>query len=108
MHNDHKFRLVAICASTLIVAITLVQAAQKTGETLFNEHCVSCHAGGGNIIKPDKTLRQTDREKSGIKTAKDISKFIRTAHDGMPAFDKKTISDKEAKSIAEYIIKTYR
>jgi len=92
----------------LLLWQTPLHAADKTGETKFKEHCTACHADGGNIIKADKTLSRKDREKHGIKTAKDIVKTMRNPGEGMTTFDKKTVSDKEAKAIADYIIKTFK
>jgi len=43
-----------------------------------------------------------------VKNAKDIIAKMRKPGPGMTAFDKKTISDKEAKAIADYILKTYK
>lgn len=95
-----------------IVSILPVHAVASTyainGEAKFKEHCTSCHADGGNIIKADKTLSRKDREKNGVKTSKDIVKLMRKPGEGMTTFDKKTISDKEAKAIAEYILKTFK
>jgi len=87
---------------------TATAADKKTGEAEFNEYCAACHADGGNIIKADKTLSRQDREKYGVKSAKDIVRLMRKPGAGMTAFDKKTISDKKAKAIADYIIKTYK
>ena len=85
------------------------QAARKMpGEAGFKGHCAACHADGGNIIKPDKTLSRADREKHGIKTAKDIVNIMRKPGEGMTAFDNQTLSDKEAKAIADYIMKTFK
>lgn len=92
----------------LLLWQTPLHAAGKAGEIKFKEHCSPCHAAGGNIIKADKTLSRTDREKHGIKTAKDIVKTMRKPGEGMTTFDKKTISDKEANAIANYIIKTFK
>ena len=106
-------------ASTIVTSVAVVlfglllwqaplHAADGTGEAGFKKHCAVCHSGGGNIIKADKTLSRNDREKHGIKTAKDIVRLMRTPGEGMNPFDKKTISDKDAKAIAEYIIKTFK
>jgi cytochrome c6 len=83
-------------------------ATTANGEDGFKLHCAACHADGGNIIKADKTLSRQDREKHGIKTANDIVKLMRKPGEGMTTFDKKTVSDKEARAIANYIIKTFK
>jgi cytochrome c6 len=78
------------------------------GEAGFKEYCAACHADGGNILKADKTLSSKDREKHGIKTAKDIVRLMRKPGEGMTTFDKNAIPDKEAKAIADYIVKTFK
>src|SRR5512141_1979463 len=47
-------------------------ATKLSGEGSFKKYCAACHAGGGNIIRPVKTLQRKDREANGVKTAADI------------------------------------
>lgn len=95
-----------------IAAVILVFAAASafaaTGEELYKQHCASCHPDGGNIIKPKYTLHKKDMDREGVKGAKGIIKLIRKPEAGMTAFDKKTISDKDAQAIAEYVLKTFK
>lgn len=74
----------------------------------FEEHCAVCHPNGGNTINPQKTLNRKSLEASGIKSAKDIIGKIRNPGTGMTKFDEKAISNKEAKAIAEYVLKTFK
>ncbi|HEY5973604.1 MAG TPA: c-type cytochrome [Geobacteraceae bacterium] len=74
----------------------------------FEEHCAMCHADGGNNVNPDKTLKKADREKNGIKKWQDIVAKMRNPGPGMTKFEKKDVSDKEARAIAEYILKTFK
>lgn len=83
-------------------------ANSQYGEAKFKEHCAACHADGGNLLKPGKTLSKKDRETNGLKTVKDIIKIMRNPGEEMTAFDEKTLPEKEAKAIAEYIIKTFK
>lgn len=83
-------------------------AGPMRGEAEFKEHCASCHVDGGNLINPAKTLSKHDREKNGVKTVKDIIKIMRKPGTGMTTFDEKTLPDKEAGKIAEYIIRTFK
>jgi cytochrome c6 len=85
-----------------------VDAAPSTGETLFKQHCAVCHVDGGNLITPQKTLHKKDRDKNNIKTAEDIIKNMRNPGPGMTQFSEKTIPEKDAKAIAEYILKTFK
>lgn len=75
-----------------------------SGEASFKKYCVACHAGGGNIIRPAKTLHQKNREANGVKTTDDIVRLLRNPGPGMPKFDEKSVPDAEAKAIAEYVI----
>jgi cytochrome c6 len=94
-----------IIAATLALGAGLfasaASAAKPNGEALFMAKCASCHPSGGNTIKPGETLK-------GIKSTKKIIKQIRKGGDGMPAFDAKAISDKDARLIAGYIVKTFK
>jgi cytochrome c6 len=102
-------------AAFCIVALTAAAALADTpkggkidGKKEFKEHCAECHADGGNIINKAKTLSMKDREANGIKSVKDIVALMRKPGTGMTVFDKKTISDKEAAAIANYIINTFK
>jgi cytochrome c6 len=105
-----KLVVLAVAASMALPAAVLY-GAEKTeskGAKLFQQHCSSCHPAGGNIIKPAMTLHKKDREAHGVKTAKDIVGLMRNPKPGMTKFDSKTIPDKDAMEIAEYILATYK
>ncbi|HUJ18157.1 MAG TPA: c-type cytochrome [Nitrospirota bacterium] len=102
-----------VAAAVLVAVVAVVSstgaalAAGQPGETLFKQNCAVCHVDGGNIINPQKTLHKKDREANNVKTAEDIIKKMRNPGPGMTQFDTKTISDKNAHEIAEYILKTF-
>ncbi len=89
-------------------AATAAHAAKPDGKALFEANCAACHKDGGNIINPQKTLSRKDRENNGVKSASDIVKKMRNPGPGMTKFDKKTLPDKDAKAIAEYIESNFR
>ncbi|MBI4681615.1 MAG: c-type cytochrome [Nitrospirae bacterium] len=78
-----------------------------TGEELFKRNCAVCHPGGGNTINPDKTLNMDHLKTHGIKKAEDIIRIMRNPGPGMRTFDEYAVPDKDAKKIAEYILKTF-
>ena len=82
-------------------------APKNLGEVKFKEHCAVCHPNGGNIINPKKTLTRVGREVNNIKTAEDIIKNMRNPGPGMTKFDEKTLSNAEARAVADYILKTF-
>jgi cytochrome c6 len=111
-HSNKLATYLLAGAISLFVLSSAEDAAQaanpKNGEAVFKKYCAACHADGGNIIKPNKTLSKMDREKNGIKTTKDIIKIMRTPGEGMTTFDEKTVPEKEAKQIAKYILHTFK
>lgn len=108
-----KKRLTATICTLALAAATIATAAEAAkkaspGEELFKKHCVACHPNGGNIVNPKKTLSKRDREANGFKTAKDLVKNMRNPGPGMNKFDTKTLPDKDAKAIADYVLKTFK
>lgn len=83
------------------------ESKAKSGEELFKTHCAACHVDGSNIINPMRTLHKKDMDANSIKKPQDIIEKMRNPGPGMTKFDKTTISDKDAKKIADYIIKTF-
>jgi cytochrome c6 len=100
--------IVTICMLAVAALPPAGFAKESKGEALFKQHCTVCHPDGGNIINPQFTLHKKDREEHGVKTAKDIVGKMRKPGPGMTMFDEKTISNKDAKEIAEYILKTFK
>jgi len=109
-----KRRAIAAVALMLMTAFAstvfadTAQGEKIDGKKEFEKHCAVCHKDGGNTVNPAKTLSKKDREANGVKNAKDVIANMRKPGPGMTQFDKKTISDKEAKAIADYIIKTFK
>lgn len=91
--------IIAALTGTIVVGSAL--AEQKNGEALFKEKCAACHPDGGNIINPKQQIK-------GMKDQKIIVKKIRKGGGGMTAFDQKSVSDADAKAIADYVIKTFK
>lgn len=101
-----------VCAAAVCLLAFSANAAEEkkgaSGEALFKQHCTMCHPDGGNIINPKKTLHAKDLKANNIKSAGDIVKQMRNPGPGMTKFDEKTVPEKEAKAIAEYVLKTFK
>lgn len=93
---------------TTTVPVAATPEPAKTGEALFRQHCAVCHPDGGNTINPKRNLHQKDREANGVKTAEDIIMKMRNPGPGMTKFDEKTIPDNDSKTIAEYVLNTFK
>src|SRR5512137_1954691 len=96
-----------ICLS-LSPRLVGAQPKASAGEEAFQRNCAVCHSGGGNAINPAKTLHAADLKASGIARPGDIIAKMRNPGPGMTTFDKKTVPDKTARAIAEYILKTFK
>ena len=98
----------AIVTGTVLCTFIATASFAASGEELFKKHCSACHADGGNVINPKKTLNKKDLAKSGIKDWRGVVKNMRSPGPGMAKFDKGTINDKDAKAIAEYVLKAFK
>jgi cytochrome c6 len=99
------FVMLVICSSA--VSVFAEKGSIKAGEAKFKALCIVCHPEGGNVMNPKKTLHKEDREANNVKTADDIVARMRNPGPGMTKFDEKTVSDKDAHAIAEYVLKTF-
>ncbi len=49
---------------SVLVALTITlfapQLAMADGAGIFSANCAACHAGGGNLVNPERTLQQAD------------------------------------------------
>lgn len=96
-----KISVVAAVIALAAFATSALAAEPAKGEAIFKEKCMACHPDGGNIMNPKESLK-------GLKDSKKIVAKIRKGGGGMTAFDAKTISDADAKAVADYIIKTFK
>ncbi len=103
------FLVFSLIGSFMFSAVSAKEAPKAgLGEKLFMKHCSKCHPDGGNVVTVTKTLNQKDREANKVQTEEDIIKLMRNPGPGMVKFGKDVISEKDAKAIAEYIIKTFK
>jgi cytochrome c6 len=100
--------VVSICLALPAAGLNAAEKKDSNGAKLFQQYCAACHPNGGNIIKPGLTLHKKDMDANGVKTAQDIVGKMRNPGPGMSRFDAKTISDKDAKEIAQYVLNTFK
>ncbi|HEY6871173.1 MAG TPA: c-type cytochrome [Geobacteraceae bacterium] len=99
----------------LLAAVCLVPAgcgrgpeSGKSGETLFMIHCSGCHPEGGNVKYPRKSLDRMTLTANGITTPQQIVHLMRHPGAGMKEFDRGTISDADARKVAEYVLAAFK
>ena len=91
-----------------MVATSPVLAADVgAGETVFNSNCAACHAGGQNVIMPEKTLEKEALESylSGGFNEKAVVTQVTNGKNAMPAFGGR-LADDDIANVAAYVIKT--
>jgi len=80
----------------------------RDGEALFKQYCAPCHPNGGNASDPERTLYGSALKRNHITTPDDIVRIMRNPLSRMIRFDASTLSDRDARAIAEYVLKTFR
>ena len=75
----------------------------EKGEKIFKNNCIVCHAGGNNIIIPEKNLKKETLEANGMNTQKAISYQVLNGKNGMPAFGGR-LKEKEIEAVAIYVL----
>jgi len=97
-------------AAPLAVAGALAvspMAAFADGQGVFEGNCAACHAGGQNVIMPEKTLEKEALEEyldGGFNEAA-VVKQVTNGKGAMPAFGGR-LSDDDIKAVASYVIST--
>ena len=102
-----RFVIPALALTALALAAPPPAAAGPSGEELFKARCLTCHRGGGNIIKKEKSLSRKDMEANNLRTEEDIVRLIRNPGPGMPKLDEKALPDAEARAVARYVLETF-
>lgn len=85
-----------------------MQLNMQAGAELFRQFCHNCHPDGGNVSDPGKTLHGSSLRKNHITQPEDIVRIMRNPKSRMIRFDTTAISDKDARAIAEYVLRAYK
>ena len=82
--------------------------ALRDGEALFKQYCAPCHPDGGNVSDPQRNLHGSVLRSRHIRTPEDIIRIMRNPLSRMIRFDVTTLSDRDARAIADYILTTFK
>jgi cytochrome c6 len=75
----------------------------ENGEKIFTANCSACHAGGNNVIMPEKTLKQEALELYGMNKVDAITYQVTNGKNAMPAFGGR-LSDSDIEDVANYVL----
>ncbi|CAJ1358574.1 unnamed protein product [Effrenium voratum] len=71
------------------------------GEAIFDAHCVSCHAGGGNKIYPQQSLGRSALERNGKFSVEAIQQQVTNGQAPMPSFAK--LGARNVEDVASFV-----
>ena len=100
--------VLAIAAVLLLGSLSTEHAGDvAAGESVFNGNCAACHAGGQNVIMPEKTLEKAALEQflAGGRNEKAVITQVTNGKNAMPAFGGR-LSDDDIADVAAYEITT--
>ena len=96
-----------LAAGALLAPFAAFAGDIESGETLFAGNCAACHAGGQNVIMPEKTLEKEALSEylDGGANPGAVVKQVTNGKNAMPAFGGR-LSDEEIQNVAAYVIST--
>jgi cytochrome c6 len=96
-------RLVLSLAILLSFSNQVLAADIENGERIFTANCAACHAGGNNVIMPEKTLKKDALEANGMNAVSAITYQVTNGKNAMPAFGGR-LSDSDIEDVANYVL----
>mmetsp|Transcript_45462 Transcript_45462/g.98975 ORF Transcript_45462/g.98975 Transcript_45462/m.98975 type:complete len:134 (-) Transcript_45462:383-784(-) len=107
MANSVMSKAVPAIAAGVLAAGPAFAADMAAGEQVFSGNCAACHAGGMNVIMPEKTLQQDALEEylEGGANVKAVVYQVTNGKNAMPAFGGR-LSDEDIENVATYVITT--
>ena len=98
-----------VVAAGIIAAASAMPAhaavKPSTGERVFQGNCAACHAGGRNVIMPQKTLEATALLEylDGGYNEEAVAKQVSNGKGAMPAFGGR-LPESDIQEVAAYVI----
>lgn len=75
----------------------------EEGEKIFTANCAACHAGGNNVIMPDKTLKMEALKEYEMDSIDKITTQVTNGKNAMPSFQGRLNSD-DIENVANYVL----
>ncbi|NJK29183.1 MAG: c-type cytochrome [Acaryochloris sp. SU_5_25] len=95
--------LTALAVLTFAITTPALAADAGAGAGVFNANCAACHAGGNNVVQPEKTLKKAALEQFGMFSADAIITQVTNGKGGMPAFGS-SLSSTDIENVAAYVL----
>ncbi|PHJ55974.1 cytochrome C6 [Nostoc linckia z18] len=98
-----KIMLLGIAIFTFAFSSPALAGDAASGAKVFSGNCASCHAGGKNLVKAEKSLKKADLEKYGLYSAEAIISQVTNGKGAMPAFGKR-LKPEQIENVAAYVL----
>lgn len=93
-----------IASLTLTSFYTPAEAVDiNHGENVFTANCSACHAGGNNVIMPEKTLKKEALSNNEMNSVGAITYQVTNGKNAMPAFGGR-LSDVDITDVANFVL----
>mmetsp|Transcript_31083 Transcript_31083/g.70283 ORF Transcript_31083/g.70283 Transcript_31083/m.70283 type:complete len:200 (+) Transcript_31083:377-976(+) len=95
----------ALTAGAVAISPAFAAGDVLAGEQVFRNNCAACHAGGQNVIMPEKTLEKDSLEKylTGGRKPESVVYQVTNGKNAMPAFGGRLQED-DINNVASYVI----
>lgn len=101
-------RLITLMLLTLLLlslAFNLNAGAAELddGAAVFQTNCAACHAGGGNIVRRGKNLKQRALKRNQMDSLEAIAALVKNGKNAMPAY-KDRLSQQQTIAVSRYVL----
>jgi cytochrome c6 len=93
----------AIAVFTIAFTTPALAGDAANGAKIFSANCAACHAGGGNVIMANKTLKAADLKANGKDSVAAIVTQVTNGNGAMPAFGGR-LSAEQIEDVATYVL----
>lgn len=91
------------CATLTNFSISSQAIDISNGAQVFTANCSACHAGGNNVIMPEKTLKKDALSVNQMNSINAITYQVTNGKNAMPAFGGR-LSDTDIEDVANYVL----
>ena len=103
MKSENLKRIVVSVVLSCLAPSIAMAADLENGERIFSANCSACHAGGNNVIIPEKTLKKDVLEANGMNSVNAITYQVTNGKNAMPAFGGR-LDDSDIEDVANYVL----
>ena len=75
----------------------------NNGENVFTANCSACHAGGNNVIMPEKTLKKDKLSDNQMNSVSAITYQVTNGKNAMPAFGGR-LTESDIEDVANFVL----